>query len=97
MWRVHGKTIVLLGESEELWVYLSHVRLLQLARWRIMFLCHGRLDCGLPLSFLIISVCIIPLCYFLTSPHSCSHLHSQDAKDNEEGAADDHDVADGLQ
>lgn len=26
-----------------------------------------------------------------------SHLYSQDAKDNEEGAADDHDVADGLQ
>lgn len=24
------------------------------------------------------------------------HLHSQDAKDNEEGAADDHDVTDGL-
>lgn len=26
-----------------------------------------------------------------------SHLYSQDAKDNEEGTADDHDVADGLQ
>ncbi len=26
-----------------------------------------------------------------------SHLYSQDAKDNEEGAADDHNVADGLQ
>lgn len=30
-------------------------------------------------------------------PAQPSHLYSQDAKDNEEGAADDHDVADGLQ
>lgn len=26
-----------------------------------------------------------------------SHLHSQDSEDDEEGATDDHDVADGLQ
>lgn len=30
-------------------------------------------------------------------PRLSSHLHSQDAEDDEEGAADHHDVADGLQ
>lgn len=70
-----------------LWEHFSQVKLLQLGRsgGEVMFLCHGWL-----LSFhsLIISVCALPL---------SSHLHSQDAKDNEEGTADDHDVADGLQ
>lgn len=37
------------------------------------------------------------LAYDVVSLILPSHLNSQDSKDDEEGTADDHDVADGLQ
>lgn len=42
------------------------------------------------------SMCVMT-CLMQTSPYVRTHLHSQDAKDDEEGAADEDDVPDGPQ